>query len=453
MASRRACMTWQARNSGHSLPRQLSRVEVTSGITGERSSRPSISARSPLRVACAHCATRCSARTAKRSGSCAAALGLVQPVAAQVAGAALEQRHAHRHAQRVAQARQVAQEELVLQALGGGADQRTPARQQQRHQVGEGLADAGAGLGHQRLAAGPRPARCERPACPAPRAAGSAGRCAASGPSAAKGAGDRRGAGSPLTPARAGRAAVSRLAIWSRSSRRRFFSRRSDRSSAGTVEHVAVDQVVEIGVFHAQLDQPALRRMQVLVHCCTVAGLGASLYSPPCPHAAQSYRISAATGLHRGDRAYQQDQVEIITHPRVNGCRAGGGGRRHGRQERRAQGRRPGAADRPPDLRALRAGPATTPPRLLRQLVLESHLMIKLTAITAEEEPHSTVAAFCIGPGLRVRRGACRRFARLPLPRRRDDAAHHGPLLRAAPDRRRQDHRGSGQHATRSPTC
>ena len=37
---------------------------------------------------------------------------------------------------------------------------------------------------------------------------------------------------------------------------------------------------------------------------------------------------------------------------------------------------------------------------MLRQLVLESHLMIKLTAITSEEEPHSTVAAFCIGPAL-----------------------------------------------------
>ena len=34
----------------------------------------------------------------------------------------------------------------------------------------------------------------------------------------------------------------------------------------------------------------------------------------------------------------------------------------------------------------------------LKQLVLEAHLMIKLTAITAEEEPHSTVAAFIVSP-------------------------------------------------------
>ena len=35
---------------------------------------------------------------------------------------------------------------------------------------------------------------------------------------------------------------------------------------------------------------------------------------------------------------------------------------------------------------------------MLKQIVMESHLMIKLTAITAEEEPHSTIAAYLIGP-------------------------------------------------------
>ena len=38
------------------------------------------------------------------------------------------------------------------------------------------------------------------------------------------------------------------------------------------------------------------------------------------------------------------------------------------------------------------------PAEMLKQIVMESHLMIKLTAITAEEEPHSTIAAFLIGP-------------------------------------------------------
>ncbi|MDP1648239.1 MAG: protein phosphatase 2C domain-containing protein [Rubrivivax sp.] len=115
--------------------------------------------------------------------------------------------------------------------------------------------------------------------------------------------------------------------------------------------------------------------------------------------AAPSFRFSAATGLHRGDRAYQQDQVEVMMHPRSSGAvlavvADGMGGKSGGRKasdqvlltarqifERFAPGDDDAAA-------------------LLRQLVLEAHLMIKLTAITAEEEPHSTVAAFYIGPGL-----------------------------------------------------
>jgi hypothetical protein len=44
---------------------------------------------------------------------------------------------------------QVAVEELVLQGLGAGGDDDLAAGQQRRHQVGEGLAGAGAGLGHQ----------------------------------------------------------------------------------------------------------------------------------------------------------------------------------------------------------------------------------------------------------------------------------------------------------------
>ena len=40
------------------------------------------------------------------------------------------------------------------------------------------------------------------------------------------------------------------------------------------------------------------------------------------------------------------------------------------------------------------------PIEALKQLVLEAHLLIKLTAITSEEEPHSTLAAFLISPSL-----------------------------------------------------
>ena len=38
------------------------------------------------------------------------------------------------------------------------------------------------------------------------------------------------------------------------------------------------------------------------------------------------------------------------------------------------------------------------PPSLLKQLVEEAHLVIKLTAISSEQEPHSTLCAFLINP-------------------------------------------------------
>ena len=36
--------------------------------------------------------------------------------------------------------------------------------------------------------------------------------------------------------------------------------------------------------------------------------------------ATSGYRLTGTTGLHRGDRAYQQDQVEILPHDRTPGC-------------------------------------------------------------------------------------------------------------------------------------
>jgi PPM family protein phosphatase len=109
------------------------------------------------------------------------------------------------------------------------------------------------------------------------------------------------------------------------------------------------------------------------------------------------YRLSAATGIHRGDRAYQQDQVEIFPHHRTPGCALavladGMGGKSGGRK----------AADQviltAKQLFARYGTGMDDPAELLKQVVLEAHLMIKLTAITAEEEPHSTVTAYLISP-------------------------------------------------------
>ncbi len=122
--------------------------------------------------------------------------------------------------------------------------------------------------------------------------------------------------------------------------------------------------------------------------------MNAVLPQPPL-----AYRLLAATALHKGDRDYQQDQVQILRHARAKDCvlavlADGMGGKSGGRK----------AADQVL-LTARQLFDRHVPSKdmaddLLRQLVLEAHLMIKLTAITTEEEPHSTVAAFLLGPGL-----------------------------------------------------
>jgi serine/threonine protein phosphatase PrpC len=111
----------------------------------------------------------------------------------------------------------------------------------------------------------------------------------------------------------------------------------------------------------------------------------------------KGYRITASTGLHKGDRDHQQDQVNLIIHHRVSGCLLGivadgMGGRSGGRKasdqvmmtakqlfERYDPGSDDAAA-------------------MLKQVVEEAHIVIKLTAFSSEEEPHSTLAAFLINP-------------------------------------------------------
>lgn len=115
------------------------------------------------------------------------------------------------------------------------------------------------------------------------------------------------------------------------------------------------------------------------------------LMTPSLP----SFRLSAATGTHRGDRLYQQDRVEVMTHPHNSGCLLavvadGMGGKSGGRK----------AADQvmltSQQLFERFIASEESAEELLQQMVMEAHLMIKLTALSAEEEPHSTLAAFLI---------------------------------------------------------
>jgi serine/threonine protein phosphatase PrpC len=112
---------------------------------------------------------------------------------------------------------------------------------------------------------------------------------------------------------------------------------------------------------------------------------------------AKGFRLTAATAIHKGDREYQQDQLTLIAHPRIQGCvlgivADGMGGRSGGRK----------ASDQAM-LTARQLFERYSPdqddaPSFLRQIVSEAHLMIKLTAISAEQEPHSTMVAFLIHP-------------------------------------------------------
>ena len=116
---------------------------------------------------------------------------------------------------------------------------------------------------------------------------------------------------------------------------------------------------------------------------------------------AKGYRLTASTGLHKGDREYQQDQVILLNHPRAAGCLLGViadgmGGRSGGRK----------ASDQvvmtARQLFERYAPESEDAVAMLQQLVQEAHIVIKLTAISAEQEPHSTIAAFLINP-----RGDC----------------------------------------------
>ena len=113
------------------------------------------------------------------------------------------------------------------------------------------------------------------------------------------------------------------------------------------------------------------------------------------------FRLTASTGIHKGDREYQQDQVALISHQRYNGCvlsvlADGMGGRSGGRK----------ASDQvmmtARQLFERYSPESDDPATMLTHVLEEAHMVIRMTAITSEQEPHSTIAAFLINP-----RGDC----------------------------------------------
>ena len=112
---------------------------------------------------------------------------------------------------------------------------------------------------------------------------------------------------------------------------------------------------------------------------------------------ATGYRITAGTGLHKGDRDYQQDKLGLWPHAQHKECLLGVvadgmGGRSGGRK----------ASDQvmmtAQQLFERFSPERDSPTDFLQQLVFEAHTVIRLTAVSAEQEPHSTVAAFMVMP-------------------------------------------------------
>lgn len=107
------------------------------------------------------------------------------------------------------------------------------------------------------------------------------------------------------------------------------------------------------------------------------------------------FRINACTAEHIGDRSEQQDRVALLTSPRNPGALLavladGMGGRTGGRL----------ASDQvvatATSLFQELSEQDANPQQLLEQVASEAHTVIRLTALSAEKEPHSTIVALLL---------------------------------------------------------
>jgi serine/threonine protein phosphatase PrpC len=105
-----------------------------------------------------------------------------------------------------------------------------------------------------------------------------------------------------------------------------------------------------------------------------------------------NFKVTACVAEHIGDRTDQQDRVAILTSPSRPGTLLaivadGMGGRTGGRL----------ASDQviitAKNLFEEPPAPGSTPRELLGQIAAEAHAVIRLTAISSEKEPHSTLVA------------------------------------------------------------
>lgn len=112
-----------------------------------------------------------------------------------------------------------------------------------------------------------------------------------------------------------------------------------------------------------------------------------------------SFRVSAATAQHIGDRAEQQDRVAILQSQRMRGALLavvadGMGGRTGGRM---ASDQVITTARHLFDEASVHDGHHFS--ELLKAIAHEAHTVIRLSAISSEQEPHSTLCALLLFRG------------------------------------------------------
>lgn len=110
------------------------------------------------------------------------------------------------------------------------------------------------------------------------------------------------------------------------------------------------------------------------------------------------YKIEAGTGQHIGDRDEQQDRVALLTSPRAPGylmavVADGMGGMSGGALAAEQVVR---TAKQVFELFSPQDGEAEA---MLRDIAREAHTVIKLTSISSEKKPHSTMVLLLLTPG------------------------------------------------------